>query len=438
MKLLDRRLFLKSTVAGTALAVLPRLTAQSPAAVNPAPGPLKHDDGLERQLLRPLSPLNPKNTEGSGVVLKDGSILLLWTEFMDVDLMSEQDRPPFSPLRKSLRNAPNNDDGYARISGIISKDGGKTWSAPRVYADDADAKVNTMSPALARLPDGRLMLAYSWRSGGNHADNYGPCARRARFSSDEGTTWSEPVRLTPDDGTYHTGCHDRAWVLPSGRILVQCHTNSAARPGSRYRDHKHVYVAYSDDGGRTWRQSNRLTEPAGRGLNEACLAARADGSLFMVLRSWRGQAYMSESFDEGATWSEPRPSGLIAPDAPTYLTVIPGITDILAIWNCNFNLRARHEVRLPAEGDHAARNVTVTSHAVSRCPLLCALSRDGGRTWGLPKVLEDDINYEWAYAGVLFHGDTALIHYYRAPMIERRRELMLTRAPIKWFYEDTV
>jgi hypothetical protein len=226
MKPLDRRLFLKSTVAGTALAVLPRLPAQSPAAVNPAPGPLKHDDGLERQLLRPLSPLNPKNTEGSGIVLKDGSILLLWTEFMDVDLMPEQDRPPFSPLRKSLRLTPNNDDGYARISGIISKDGGRTWSAPRVYADDADAKVNTMSPALARLPDGRIMLAYSWRSGGNHADNYGPCARRARFSSDEGLTWSDPVRLTPDDGTYHTGCHDR--VAAEDGPHVHDHDPSAA------------------------------------------------------------------------------------------------------------------------------------------------------------------------------------------------------------------
>ncbi len=431
MNPLPRRSFLKTAVAGTALAALPRLSAQSPASAPVAPGPLKNDDGLERQLLRPLSPLNPKNTEGSGIVLKDGSILLLWTEFMDVDLMPEKDRPPFSTLRKSLRNAPNNDDGYARISGIISKDGGRTWSAPRVYADDADARVNTMSPALARLPDGRIMLAYSWRSGGNHADNYGPCARRARFSGDEGATWSEPVRLTPDDGTYHTGCHDRAWVLASGRILVQCHTNTP-RKGSKYHDQKHVYLAYSDDAGKTWRNSNRLTEPVARGLNESCVVPRPDGSLLMVLRSWRGYSYLSESTDQGATWSEPRPSGLTVPDAPTYLTRIPGTTDLLMIWNCNFNLRPRHDLRLPSG------NVPVSSHAVSRCPLLCAVSRDGGRTWGLPKVLEDDINYEWAYPGVLFHGDTALIHYYRAPMIERRRELMLTRAPIKWFYEDAV
>jgi hypothetical protein len=393
-------------------------------------------DGLPRLLLAPFSELNPKNSEGSGVVLKDGSVLLLWTQFIDVDLLPEKDRPPFSPLRKSLRNAPNNDDGYARIVGSLSRDGGQTWSAPRVYADDADARVNTMSPALVRLPDGRLMLVYSWRSGGNHPDNYGPCARRVRFSSDEGATWSEPTRITPDDGTYHTGCHDRAWVLPTGRILVQCHTNTQVPPGGKYRDRKHVYIAYSDDAGKTWKHSNRLTEPVARGLNESCLVPRPDGSLLMVLRSWRGYSYLSESTDGGATWSEPRPSGITVPDAPTYLARIPGTTDLLMIWNCNFNLEA-HDLDLPPADNQPARKLRVAGHAISRCPLLAAVSRDGGRTWGLPKVLEDDINHEWAYPGVVFHGDTALIHYYRAPMVERRRELMVTRVPLAWLQNDS-
>ena len=434
MTSLSRRSFVKAATAGAAVSALPRLAAQPAAAAMSVA--LKSDDGLERQLLRPFSALNPKNSEGSGIVLKDGSLLLLWTEFLDVDLLPEKDRPPFSPLRKSLRDAPNNDDGYARISGIISRDGGFTWSAPRVYVDDRDARVNTMSPALVRLPDGRIMVAYSWRSGGNHADNYGPCARRARFSSDEGATWSDPVRLTPDDGMYHTGCHDRAWVLPSGRVLVQCHTNTPRPGGGKYRDQKQVYIAYSDDAGRTWKNSPRLTEPVARGLNEACIAPRRDGSLLMVLRSWRGYSYLSESIDQGATWTPPRPSGITVPDAPTYLARIPGTDDLLMIWNCNFNLRPRHDLRLPAGDGHAPRTVAVVSHAVSRCPLLCAVSRDGGRTWGLPKVLEDDINCEWAYPGVLFHRGTALVHYFRAPMIERRRELMLTRVPIKWLYED--
>ncbi len=432
MRSLSRRSFVTGVAAGSALAALPRLAAQ-PAALPASAGPLKSDDGLERQLLRPLSPLNPKSTEGSGVVLKDGSILLLWTEFMDVELMPAPDRPLFSPLRRS----PWSDDGYARISGMVSKDGGRTWSKPRVYADDTDAKVNTMSPAITRLQDGRLMLAYSWRSGGNHRDNYGPCARRVRFSSDEGATWSEPTRITPDDGTYHTGCHDRAWSLPSGRILVQCHTNTGrTRPNGEPFYHKTVYLAWSDDGGKTWQRTEHLTENVSQGLNESCLAQREDGSLLMFLRAWRGNSYVSESRDEGATWTAARPSGIVAPDAPTYLTRIPGTADLLMIWNCNYNRRPRHELRLPAQDGHEARTVEFTSHAITRCPLLCALSRDSGRTWGLPKVLEHDMSYEWAYPGVIFHEDHALIHYYRSPVVTRGRELMLTRTPIKWLYDD--
>src|SRR5690606_19706660 len=149
-----------------------------------------------------------------------------------------------------------------------------------------------------------------------------------------------------DDGMYHTGCHDRAWVLDSGRILVQCHMSTRARPGSAYRDHKYVYVAYSDDGGASWKLSNRITEPSARGLNESCIVARPDGTLLMVLRSWRGQAFYSESQD-GAEWSEPRPSGIVAPEAPTFMTRLPGSDDILMVWNPNVQSRTQ-DLRLPA------------------------------------------------------------------------------------------
>jgi hypothetical protein len=155
----------------------------------------------------------------------------------------------------------------------------------------------------------------------------------------------------------------------------------------------------------------------------------------MFLRSWRGNSFSSESRDDGATWSEPRPSGIVNPDAPTYLTRIPKSDDLLMIWNCNYNTRPQpHQLRLPAREGHAARTITLASHAITRCPLLCAVSRDGGRAWGLPKVLENDINYEWAYPGVVFQQNHALIHYFRSPVVTRGRELMLTRVPISWFY----
>ena len=120
MKSCSRRSIVKVIAASGALAALPRIGAQ-PAAPNATSVPASSPpDGLPRQVLRPLSNLSPKNSEGSAIVLRDGSILLLWTEFLDVDLLPEKDRPPVSSWRHSLRTEPSNDDGYARICGMIS------------------------------------------------------------------------------------------------------------------------------------------------------------------------------------------------------------------------------------------------------------------------------------------------------------------------------
>lgn len=362
--------------------------------------------GIEKQVLAASTPLNPKNSEGTAIHLKNGDILLAWTQFYDIDQMAEANRPPFSAKRRS----PLSDDGYAVIAAITSSDGGKTWSTPRVLADDRDAEVNTMSPDLVRLADGRLLLAYSWRSGGNHKDNYGPCAKRIRISDDEGRTWSAPVQITPDDGEYHTGCHDRAILLKSGRVLVQCHT---IQPGQRGL--KTNYVAYSDDNGTTWQLSNALTEPRVRGLNEGCLVQRADDSILFLQRSWTGQSFVSVSTDDGARFSEAVPSGVITPDAPSLVVHIPSSDDLLLVWNSNYN--------------------PDRSHDVSRCPLLCAISQDGGQSWSTPQALETDTAYEWAYPGILFDGDTALLHYFRCDNTQRgHRELVLARIPVDWFY----
>lgn len=144
------------------------------------------------------------------------------------DLLRAAERPPPSPLRRD----PTSDDGYAGISCMTSADGGRTWSKPWVVVDDKDALVNCISPGITRMKDGRLLLAYSWRSGGNGATNYGNCAKMVRLSTDEGKTWSERTRITPDNSEYHTGCHDRAYTLADGRVMVQCHTILAPVPRS--------------------------------------------------------------------------------------------------------------------------------------------------------------------------------------------------------------
>ncbi|MAS34001.1 MAG: hypothetical protein CL610_08335 [Anaerolineaceae bacterium] len=369
---------------------------------------MREIEGVKKTLLVPSTDFAPKNTEGSMIHLQNGDILFLWTQFVDIDQLPEAERPPFSGKRR----APTSDDGYARVMGMTSTDGGFTWSEPRVYVDDADAEINCMSPALTRMADGRLLLAYSWRSGGNHVDNHGPCAKRVRISDDEGETWSEPVQITPQDGLYYTGCHDRAYTLPSGRVLVQCHT---LHPGPAKKMSN--FVAYSDDNGSTWQLSNFVTEPIARGFEEASISRRNDGSLLMIMRSWRGHAYYTESFNDGASWSEAYSAGVVAPAAPSLLANLPDSDNLLLIWN---------PVYIPD-----------VPHNLTRHPLLCAISNDQGRSWGPPKALEVSPDYQWAYPGILFHDGMALVHYYRSHVARNGcREMVLAHVPINWFYDE--
>jgi sialidase-1 len=385
----------------------------------PPPPKVRPIPGIEKSIIVQATPVSPKNGEQTVATLKDGRLLLLWSEFLRTDLLPASERPPDSPLRRD----PTGDDGYARISGMTSNDRGKTWSKPWVVVDDRDALVNCISPGLTRMQDGRLLLAYSWRSGGNGATNYGNCAKMVRFSSDEGRTWSERVRITPDNREYHTGCHDRAATLDSGRVLVQCHTilpPGVAQPGAGYRAMcMGTYFAYSDDNGRNWKQTTVTLDPiAARGgrFEEAGFVQRDDGTLFQLIRSWHGQSFFSESSDRGATWSTPRPSGIFTSLSPSVLARIPGSSDILLIWNPTWNPDA------PIAGVRAV--------------LACAVSRDGGKTWGLPKALEADGN-QWAeYPGVTFSGDTAIVHYRVFPLNRKRCDLVQALVPIPWFYDE--
>lgn len=361
---------------------------------------------VSKQILVPATHEFPKNSEGSMIELKNGDLLYMWTQFVDVAKMVAGEQPPASKLRRS----PHSDDGYARIAAITSSDGGYTWSKPWVAIDDRDAEVNIMSPGLTRLADGRLLVAYSWRSSRNTNNEVGRASKMIRFSDDEGRTWSDRLKLPQHDDQYHTGCFDRSFTLSNGRVLVQRHTLFPTPDGSKQMG---SYLNYSDDNGRTWSMTPIQTDAVNRHFEEACLVERPDESLLMVFRASRGQSFFTESFDHGTTWSKPYPSGVVSARAPTRIARIPDTDDILMIWNSTY--------------------IPDAPHGLTRHPLMAAVSSDGGKSWGLPKALEVDPRFQWAYAGVLFKDDRALVHYYRGPAMAGGREIVLAHVPIDWF-----
>jgi len=339
----------------------------------------------------PASEAEPRQSEGSVTQLAGGDLLLAWTEFY---AGAWQDHAP------------------ARISGKRSPDLGRSWGETFVLQDN-DARENVMSASLLRLGRGRICLFYLRKNSGTDLQAY------VRHSADDGKTWGDEVRITDGRG-YHVMNNDRVVKLRSGRLIapIAWIDDIAKRVGHQ------ALCYYSDDDGQAWRKGATRLDLPKRGAMEPGVVELRDGRLLMIIRSQLGRIYRSLSGDEGVTWSPPEPMDMIAPEAPSSVSRLPG-GELLLVWNNNVDLDA----------DHSGR----------RNPLTCAISRDEGETWENFKNLEHDPQRTFAYTSIAFVGpadgpglpepDRAIFTYWSRDDRTRSRWLKLKSVPLEWFYE---
>lgn len=361
--------------------------------------------GMRGQLIGAASAEVAKNGEGSTIRLKDGSLLHAFSRHM---------RPA------DLVKYPNADLWPAVISRIESRDDGVTWSEPKVMFTSTTGE-NAMQPSFARLANGELGVSYS------RIDSLSAATKVFRYSADEGKTWSPEILISPA-GAYWTSAHDRMITLASGRVLLTLHHKKQVRP-----EHMITQVAYSDDHGRTWKRIAQQLDvadmiPAFRansserfkqGYWEASIAPRADGSLFMLGRTYGGWLYWSESKDEGLTWSQPAPSGLMSSASPGRVERIPGTDHLLVVWNsCCLD---------PGQRLLGQRLV-----------LSAAISDDGGKTWKWKRDLEavaPGTSVEYPAINIY---DGVVYVTYRAWTRTAGNQMMmqeyLSKLPLAWFY----
>lgn len=271
------------------------------------------------------------------------------------------------------RRAGRGDAGDIDLVLKRSTDGGKTWGPLQVVWDDEKNTCGNPCPVVDQAT-GTIWLPLTWNRGDDHEGQIkAGTAKDSRrvfmsHSTDDGLTWAAPVDLTKqtkaaDWRWYATGPGVGIQITEGrhkGRLLIPCdHSTSSGE----YRSHS----IHSDDAGKTW-QLGGVIKPH---VNECQVAELPGGRLIMNLRNYAKapdakRRAVAFSDDGGDTW----------------LPVTYDATLIESICQASL-IRLRHGQR----GNVGALLFSNPASERSRDHLTVRLSRDGGKTWPLSKVL---------------------------------------------------
>ena len=324
-----------------------------------------------------------RKSEGDVIELTDGRLFLAYMEF----------------------SGDGSDYATTRIVRKISSDRGLTWQDHQILAQTLPGDVNVYSPNLIRSKDGGILLFFMRQ----HTTKPRTTTMIAYKSIDEGNTFFLYSEFAKN--MEYSLCNAVVKRLRSGRLLLPQSPNAQGT------------VLYSDDDGLTWQESiNRVSLPM-RGAMEPHVEQTRDGRGLMVLRNQLGSLFVSESTDEGVSWSKPQTTGLRTPESCPELTRIPGTDDLLMIWN------------------NSPYDPSFISHYGKRSPLTAAISKDNGRTWECVKDIETDPDKAFSNPGCRFvSDDKAVINYWTCEYLPTWRmqdviDLRVALIPKKWFYE---
>lgn len=215
--------------------------------------------------------------------------------------------------------------------------------------------------------------------------------------------------------------------------------------GAHRTDRSGSFVYYSDDDGRTWKASSKVTAPPhvkggfhqgirwNHGAVEPTIVELNDGRLWMIMRTAQDKHYQSFSSDGGETWSKATPS-------PFYGTItmptLHRLSDgrLLFFW-CN-------TTPLP---ELSTANGVWDDVFTNRDALHVAISEDDGKTWTSFRelLLNDERNS--SNFGTTRPGEDKSVHQVQAVEVAPGKVLVsagqhklcrkLLLFDVKWLYE---
>ena len=128
------------------------------------------------------------------------------------------------------------------------------------------------------------------------------------------------------------------------------------------------------------------------------MSEKKNGVLWGYARTDHMYQYETFSLDGGLRWTPAQPSRFTAPCSPMKIKRHPKTGDLYAIWNPIPNYNGRPTSRA----------------GWGRTPLVWAVSKDDGATWGDQQVIEGKDDHGYCYPAIFFTDDHAMLVGYCA------------------------
>ena len=248
-----------------------------------------------------------------------------------------------------------------------STDGGLTWS-PMMVIEDPGELWSAANPAtVVDRQTGQVWVLYlrsqPERSTATSRPGTDDMQTLARYSTDNGLTWSEPLDLTKVARDYDDPTWQASVVGPGGAI--QTRSGRLVAPVWKVMPYN-VLAIFSDDHGQTWQRGSVM--PGSQGGDEDQVVELADGRLLLDIRQNSGpHRLLATSSDAGQTWSEPRPGESVTPVA------------------C-----AIERLTLQSAGDDRNRIIWTGPRGPGRKTLVARVSYDEGQTFTGERLIADE------------------------------------------------
>lgn len=231
------------------------------------------------------------------------------------------------------------------IWGSWRKDG--VWSAPRLITGQKG--LPHWNPVLFVRPDGSIELFYKV---GRFIPSW---STLFLISRDCGKTWSAPRELVEGDVGGRGPVRNHLLVLSNGRWLApasleegewRCFADYSDDGGESWHKSKEITTGLPDD--------LPVSERRGRGVIQPALWESEPGCAHMLMRSSEGRIYRSDSRDYGTTWCPAYATELPNNNSGICLTRTPDGRLYLVYNPVGINRGPRTPLKLACSGDNGA------------------------------------------------------------------------------------